>query len=132
MSPASEFGRIDIYLFDQILRGNITPGMRIMDAGCGDGRNMHYLMASGFDVCAVDQDAAQVDSVRRHAAEIAPHLPAANFRVESVDDLSFETSSFDVVICSAVLHFAPDETRFNTMLDELWRVPHPFKSRCRV
>lgn len=29
------FGDVDIYLFDQLLRGPIAPGMRVLDAGCG-------------------------------------------------------------------------------------------------
>ncbi len=46
------FGQIDIYVFDQILRGNIAPGMRILDAGCGYGRNLVYLLAGAFrDFC---------------------------------------------------------------------------------
>lgn len=41
------FGQIDIYLFDQLLRGRIGPGMRILDAGCGNGRNLLYLLQPG-------------------------------------------------------------------------------------
>ena len=52
------FGEIDIYLFDQLLRGRITPGMRVLDAGCGTGRNLVYLLQSGVDVFATDQSAA--------------------------------------------------------------------------
>jgi hypothetical protein len=32
-----QFGHIDIYVFNQILRGNIAPGMRVLDAGFGYG-----------------------------------------------------------------------------------------------
>ena len=32
-----QFGPIDIYLFDQLLRGRIQPGMRVLDAGCAEG-----------------------------------------------------------------------------------------------
>jgi hypothetical protein len=39
-TPAAQFGPIDIYLFDQVLRGRIAPGDRIVDAGCGMGRNL--------------------------------------------------------------------------------------------
>ena len=39
-----QFGNIDIYLFDQLLRGRIGPGMRVLDAGCGGGRNLVYLL----------------------------------------------------------------------------------------
>jgi tellurite methyltransferase len=39
-----QFGPIDIYLFDQLLKGSIQPGMRVLDAGCGSGRNLVYLL----------------------------------------------------------------------------------------
>ena len=38
----SAFGEIDIYLFDQLLRGRFDARSRVLDAGCGDGRNVHY------------------------------------------------------------------------------------------
>ena len=77
----TQFGDIDIYLFDQLLRGRIRTGMRIFDAGCGEGRNLVYLLRAGYDVSGVDADAASIASVRRMAARFAPHLPADNFRV---------------------------------------------------
>jgi SAM-dependent methyltransferase len=69
------FGGIDIYLFDQLLRGHITPGMRLLDAGCGSGRNLAPLLRLGFDVSATDEDRRAIDAVRRLAANVAPHLP---------------------------------------------------------
>ena len=47
LSIQEQFGHIDIYVFDQILRGNIAPGMRVLDAGCGYGRNLVYLLREG-------------------------------------------------------------------------------------
>ena len=52
----AQFGDIDIYLFDQLLRGCVTAGMRILDAGCGAGRNLVYLLRQGFEVFAADSD----------------------------------------------------------------------------
>ena len=46
----ARFGQIDIYLFDQLLKGRIAPGMRILDAGCGRGRNLVYFLQAGHDV----------------------------------------------------------------------------------
>ena len=43
-SLQEQFGQIDIYLFDQLLRGRIPPGSRILDAGCGSGRNLVYFL----------------------------------------------------------------------------------------
>jgi len=116
------FGDIDIYLFDQLLKGNLVPPMRVLDAGCGHGRNLPYFLRAGFDVSAVDQSADGIETVRAMAAKYAPHLPTDNFRVEPLDALTFASESFDAVVSSAVLHFARDEEHFRCMLAELWRV----------
>jgi tellurite methyltransferase len=119
------FGQIDIYLFDQLLKGRLTPRMRVLDAGCGGGRNLIYFLRSGFDVCGVDQSRAAVDEVRGIASALAPQLPLDNFRLEPVERMSFTDESFDVVISSAVLHFARDEEQWQMMLEEMWRVLKP-------
>jgi tellurite methyltransferase len=120
-----QFGPIDIYLFDQLLKGRITPGMRILDAGCGSGRNLVYFLRQGYEVCGADRDAAAVESVRSLAHRIAPDLPASNFRVESVERMSFDDACADVVVSSAVLHFADDDAQFESMVRGSWRVLKP-------
>ena len=119
------FGAIDIYLFDQLLKGRFTPAMRLLDAGCGDGRNLIYFLRAGYDVCAVDQAPESIAHVRALAAQLAPQLAADNFRVEPVERLSFAAESFELVISSAVLHFARDEAHWRAMLAEMWRVLRP-------
>jgi tellurite methyltransferase len=125
MSLRDQFGDIDIYLFDQLLRGRIRPGMRILDAGCGAGRNLVYLLREGYDVAAADQSANAVSSVRQLATKLGAMLPDDAFRVEPVEALSFDSSSVDVVISSAVLHFARDDGHFRAMLDAMWRTLEP-------
>ena len=117
-----QFGEIDIYLFDQLLRGRIRQGMRVLDAACGGGRNLVYLLQSGFDVFATDADVRAIDAVRRLATELAPQLPAENFRAEPVERMTFPDAFADVVISSAVLHFARDDAQFDAMVREMWRV----------
>lgn len=119
------FGHLDIYLFDQMLRGRITPGMRVLDAGCGTGRNLVYLLREGYDVHATDRDPLAVDAVRALAAALAPALPADHFRVEPVEQSSFASAAFEVVISNAVLHFARDHAHFDAMVAELWRLVAP-------
>ena len=120
-----QFGDIDIYLFDQLLRGRITPGMRIVDAGCGAGRNLVYLLRQGFEVFGADSDARALNATRRLAAALAPSLPAENFRLESVEAMSFPDAFADFVISSAVLHFASSDDQFEAMLHGTWRVLKP-------
>ncbi len=122
---SDQYGDIDIYLFDQLLRGRIATGMRVLDAGCGTGRNLVYLLREKFDIHAIDESAEAIAATRRLAATLAPHLPANRFRVERIEDLSLPAGSVDVVISSAVLHFARDESHWLAMVDALWRVLAP-------
>lgn len=133
-SLQESFGSIDIYVFDQLLKGRFSSGMRVLDAGCGTGRNLVYFLRNGYQVFGVDQSAESISQVRRLASTLAPHLPAENFRVEPVEALSFgvdqqsassdqpDKDGFDVVISSAVLHFARDEEHWQAMVNEMWRV----------
>ncbi len=120
-----QFGQIDIYLFDQLLKGRMPPGMRILDAGCGCGRNLVYFLREGYEVYGADSDAQAVESVRCLARMFAPALPASNFRVEPVERMSFDDACADVAVSSAVLHFARDDAHFESMLQGSWRVLKP-------
>lgn len=119
------FGQIDIYLFDQILRGRIPRGSRVLDAGCGSGRNIHYLLNAGYDVSATDADPNAISEVMRLAADLNATLPPTNFRREPVEATSFEDESMDVILSVAVLHFALDDEQFEAMLESIWRVLKP-------
>ena len=74
LSVQEQFGQIDIYVFDQILRGNIAPGMRVLDAGCGYGRNLVYLLREGCEIFALDADADGVEHVRQLSASLRTGL----------------------------------------------------------
>jgi len=118
----STFGEIDIYLFDQLLRGRFDRRRRVLDAGCGAGRNLPFFLRRGFDVCAVDADAAAIHSVRQLSTSLNPALPLEQIHCGPLDALPWKDGSMDAVICSAVLHFARDEREFKAMLEEMWRV----------
>lgn len=124
-----QFGQIDIYLFDQLLRGRLTPGMRVLDAGCGAGRNLVWLFRSSreeqLEIFGTDRDAGAIASVRRLSAELAPHLPVDNFRAEAVEAMSFPDATADFLISSAVLHFASGADHFQAMLQGAWRKLKP-------
>jgi len=121
----AQFGPIDIYLFDQILRGRITRGDRIVDAGCGMGRNLVYLLREGYEVFGADADPEAIAEVRALAAHLAPSLPPENFHAEPLERTSFPDGFATVVISSAVLHFARDGDQFDAMLRGCWRLLAP-------
>jgi SAM-dependent methyltransferase len=125
LSVQEQFGQIDIYVFDQILRGNIAARMRVLDAGCGYGRNLVHLLREGCEVFALDVDAQAIAHVRQLSASLMTGLPEANFQVGSIDRTGFPDGFADVVICNSVLHFSSDDRHFRSMLAELWRVLRP-------
>jgi tellurite methyltransferase len=110
LSPSQlreQFGDIDIYLFDQLLRGRIGADATVLDAGCGSGRNLVFLARAGLDLYGVDASADAIASARRQLAIAAPDFDPSRLSVQGVESLSFGDGSMDVVISSAVLHFAP-------------------------
>jgi len=121
----SLFGSIDIYLFDQLLRGRIRHGMTVLDAGCGPGRNVVYFLREGYDVLGLDPDPDAIRALKALARDLAPNLPQSNFRAEPIEANSFPGGAADVVLSSAVLHFARDEAHFRAMLDGSWRLLRP-------
>jgi tellurite methyltransferase len=119
------FGDIDVYLFDQLLRGRVPPGSTVLDAGCGAGRNLVHFLREGHRVLGADADERAIAVVRALAAELAPDTPPDAFRVEPVEAMSFPDGVADLVISSAVLHFARDAAHFDAMLAGSWRVLRP-------
>jgi tellurite methyltransferase len=116
------YGNIDIYLFDQILKNRFHDKMRVLDAGCGGGRNLYYFLRNGFNVFGTDQSLEAIEHNQLMAKMLAPDLPQSNFQLSSVEKMPFEDNIFDLVISNAVLHFAENEQHFRNMLIEMWRV----------
>ncbi len=90
---AEEFGNIDIYLFDQLLKGRIAQGDRVLDAGCGSGRNAHYLLREGLDVHAVDENSRAIDACGELARELGRPLTPEHAQVAPLDSLPFAEST---------------------------------------
>lgn len=120
-----QLGPIDIYLFDQILKGRLENARQVLDLGCGGGRNLVYFLRQGYDVYGVDQDPDAILQVREMTLDIQPDTDLARFQVANIDDLPFDPSSFDLVMLNAVLHFARNADHFDAMVNEAWRVLTP-------
>ena len=119
------FGNIDIYLFDQIQKGRFAPEMKILDAGCGGGRNIIYFMREGFNVFAVDQNPEAIEQVKYISKVLNTNLPTENFQFSLIEKMPFPDNYFDWIISNAVLHFAESNKQFYEMLNEMWRVLKP-------
>jgi 2-polyprenyl-3-methyl-5-hydroxy-6-metoxy-1,4-benzoquinol methylase len=118
-------GNVDIYLLDQILKGRFTKEMKILDAGCGEGRNCIYFLHQGYPIFGVDNNSTAIQMARIYAKTIQPDYDAHGFQKALVEDMPFHTGAFDAILSSAVLHFAQSDSHFFQMLDEMMRVLKP-------
>ena len=119
------YGNIDIYLFDQLLKGRYDGLNKVLDVGCGDGRNLPYFLRNGYEVFGTDTDLQAVETVKQLSRDLAPNNSLENFMVCKAESLPYDDASFDLIICSAVLHFASDEQQFYNMLLQMFRVLKP-------
>src|SRR5579859_2711383 len=119
------YGNIDIYLFDQLLKGRYDNVEKVLDVGCGSGRNLFYFLRNGYEVFGIDPDPRAVEEVKKLSAALAPGNPPENFVVCDAENLPYGDATFDLIICSAVLHFAKDEPHFDAMLRSIFRVLRP-------
>jgi ubiquinone/menaquinone biosynthesis C-methylase UbiE len=120
-----QFGNIDIYLFDQLLKGRFDDCHKIIDIGCGSGRNLHYFLQNAFEVHGVDPNLNAIEQVKQLSTQLAPDNPEENFVATTAEQLPYPDSSFDLAICSAIFHFAKDRKHFDAMLRSVWRVIKP-------
>jgi SAM-dependent methyltransferase len=114
-------GETDIYLLDQIMKGRYNATDKILDAGCGTGRNLHWFLQNGIDISGIDMSADAISNLKKEH----PDLPAAYLQVASLENTLFAENQFDHIIISAVLHFAESTDQFNKMLREMVRILKP-------
>lgn len=119
------YGNIDIYLFDQLLKGTYDKCKKVLDAGCGGGRNLIYFLRNGYEVYGIDPNPNAVSAVKQLSETLSHTNSKENFVVSSAESLPFDDNYFDLVISSAVLHFAKSPTHFHDMLLSMWRVLKP-------
>jgi tellurite methyltransferase len=118
-------GGVDISLLDQLMKGRLQPQARMLDAGCGGGRNIEPFLRCGFDVWAVDLAPRATLQTHRLAGELGSRRPTGWVSRQAVEALGFREGAFEVVVSSAVLHFARDREHWEAMLEEMWRVLAP-------
>lgn len=124
--PLDALVGVDVYLIDQLLKGRIAPGARILDVGCGSGRNLTwFLREGGYSITAVDPNPEALVALAERCAALGVSIPEGGIHGVSIEDAPLEEDSFDLVICNAVLHFARDAAQFDAILEASWRALRP-------
>jgi SAM-dependent methyltransferase len=102
------------------LRGEVRPGDRALDLGCGAGEFTAALAEAGAQAVGVDVAEAALARARARYSEARPPL---DFRLVPIDGpLPFSDNAFDVVWASEVIEHVADTARW---LSEVRRVLAP-------
>jgi len=118
-------GNIDIYLLDQILKARFDHDFKILDAGCGEGRNLIYFLRNDYQVWGIDKNNDAIQMLKYLAKSIKKEYPLDRFMSGDVEKMPYADFEFDAIISSAVLHFAENTNHFISMMEELVRVLKP-------
>jgi tellurite methyltransferase len=89
----------------------IRPGPdfrpKLLDLGCGEGRNAVYFAKHGFEVTGLDLSLPGLEKTRRYAEEIGVHV-----RTIHADIITYELEdTYDVIFSTGTLHYLPPEVR---------------------
>lgn len=84
----------------------LTPG-RVLDLGCGNGRNSLYLAANGFDVTALDKNPSSIANIQRIAQ--AEGLTSIQSDVRDLNTLTFD-GEYDFILSTVVMMFLESAT----------------------
>mgnify|MGYP000433408676 CR=1 FL=1 len=113
-------GNVDIYIIDQILKNRYVPTDTILDAGCGEGRNLKWFYNNNYNISGIDTDYNRIQVAKLKYPEAAD-----NFSIGNLEDLPYSDNQFNHVICNAALHFASNKQECLNMFSELVRVLKP-------
>ncbi len=87
--------------------------LRVLDAGCGEGKDAVFFAKNGYMVSAFDITQSGIDKARRLAER---HGVEIDFFRADILDYRLE-KDFDVIFCSGVLHYVPEELRGEVLGD---------------
>jgi 2-polyprenyl-3-methyl-5-hydroxy-6-metoxy-1,4-benzoquinol methylase len=83
-------------------------GLRVLDAGCGEGYLSRILARNGAIVTGVDSSTKLIEAAR--AQNVTDALPVT-FDTSSVDELPYADNKFDLVVCNHLFNDLYDPSR---------------------
>lgn len=117
----SELPDEHIVAFADHLQSRLSPGLHLLDMGCGRGRNTLFLSQLGFNVYACDLSpvALEIAKARTQQTDIP-----VSFQAAELTHLPFANDSFAAIVC---VHVLPYHFKANIIegVRELWRVLQP-------
>ncbi len=108
----------------------LLQGCRVLDLGCGSGRDVYalaQLVGARGEVIGVDMTEPQLAVARAHQAHHAREFGFDNVRllhgfIERLDELDLAAESFDAIVSNCVINLSPDK---DAVLREVFHLLKP-------
>ena len=110
-SIGSDFGKKRTITWGFVLdwlnekKSKSNNNLKLLIAGCGNGRHVRLATELGFDVKAIDISEKMVNATKVEEKKYG--RTGENIIISDVCDLPFIDEEFDLIICIAVLHHLP-------------------------
>jgi 2-polyprenyl-3-methyl-5-hydroxy-6-metoxy-1,4-benzoquinol methylase len=105
------WGRSPGSLVQSFIRTNSCKGLRVLDLGCGEGKNANALALAGAAVTAVDCSALAIANGRKAFADAEIEWIVSEGAAYLAD-----CEPFDVIVMYGLLHCLPSLTAISTMI----------------
>lgn len=99
LKVAERYESADVTQLHEFLLSSLRPGGRLLELGCGSGRDAAFMIRQGFRVLATDGSASMVEQAKLHHPELAGHVN----HLKLPDGLSYNLGEFDGIYAVAVL-----------------------------
>lgn len=115
--------RLDIHLGQALRRTEMLPltGKRILDVGCGDGRQLLSFLIQG----ALPDDLYGIDLIPERIADAKAKHPLLHLQSNSAEQLDYPDSTFDLVTQFTVFSSILDGQMQASIAKEMARVTRP-------
>src|SRR5690349_8259885 len=107
-----------------VAAGAFRPSSRLLDIGCGAGRNAVPLAAQGWRVVGSDLSAAMLNAAARRVVE-RPPANRIDLVLAPMDTLPFASNAFDFVVAHGIWNLARSGREFRSAVTEAARVGRP-------
>lgn len=107
---------------DQYLSDNSIEEFKVLDHGCGAGRNSDLLAEKGADVYCVDVNPAMVEQTIETLGNYYGENSSDRVKQSHIVDLPYNDNEFQLVVSMGVLHQAHNLKDLKTSINEISRV----------
>jgi len=79
---------------------------KLIDAGCGNGRDVQVLNSAGFNVIGIDYSKEEIKLAKKNFSGL-------NFEVQNIEKMKFKSNSISAFFCINVMHYVNQEKAIN-------------------